>query len=150
GQLLKSRDGLVLHDCSTLGGNSGSPIVRLETGEVVGLHFSGLFLQENRGVPAAQLAEILDKVRGKVVVPVTDPVPDHPPDSDRTTGGRRDVVGKAGAAARSGAATTDGRHTIRIALNVPIEVSVQVGTIRVLGSPGMMAADGGDAATIDE
>src|SRR5690606_17712295 len=29
------------HDCSTLGGNSGSAVIDLETGEVLGLHFGG-------------------------------------------------------------------------------------------------------------
>ena len=31
------------HDCTTLGGNSGSPVIDLETGRAVGLHFSGRF-----------------------------------------------------------------------------------------------------------
>jgi V8-like Glu-specific endopeptidase len=29
------------HDCFTLGGNSGSPVVDLETFQVLGLHFAG-------------------------------------------------------------------------------------------------------------
>jgi V8-like Glu-specific endopeptidase len=41
----------VLHDCSTLGGNSGSPIVDLDTHQVIGLHFGGRFLQNNFAVP---------------------------------------------------------------------------------------------------
>ena len=38
------------HDCSTLGGNSGSPVVQLETNTVVGLHFSGAYMSANRAV----------------------------------------------------------------------------------------------------
>ena len=41
----------IFHDCSTLGGNSGSPVVDLETHRVVGLHFGGRFLQKNHAVP---------------------------------------------------------------------------------------------------
>jgi Trypsin-like peptidase domain len=41
----------VFHDCSTLGGNSGSPVVNLETHQVLGLHFGGRFLEKNHAVP---------------------------------------------------------------------------------------------------
>ena len=38
------------HDCSTLGGNSGSCVVDLDTRQVVGLHFSGRYRQANWAV----------------------------------------------------------------------------------------------------
>lgn len=63
GQLQRATGGLVLHDCSTLGGNSGSPIVDLATGQVVGLHFSGIFLRENRGVPIGHVTSRLARIR---------------------------------------------------------------------------------------
>ena len=44
--------GLLLHDCATLGGNSGSPVVDLETQKVLGLHFAGRELQSNFAVTA--------------------------------------------------------------------------------------------------
>lgn len=44
------------HDCSTLGGNSGSALVDVASGEVLGLHFGGLYLQQNYAVPASELA----------------------------------------------------------------------------------------------
>lgn len=47
----------VRHNCSTLGGNSGSALVDLETGEVVALHFGGKYGVINFGVPAAELAK---------------------------------------------------------------------------------------------
>ena len=61
GQVLRLGDGLVMHDCSTLGGNSGSPIIDLATGDVLGLHFSGVFLKENRGVPIGYVLSRLQK-----------------------------------------------------------------------------------------
>lgn len=44
------------HDCSTLGGNSGSALLDLASGEVLALHFGGVFHQVNYGVPAIALA----------------------------------------------------------------------------------------------
>jgi S1-C subfamily serine protease len=44
---------LFTHDCSTLGGNSGSCVVDLETHAIVGLHFSGRYLESNRGIALA-------------------------------------------------------------------------------------------------
>jgi endonuclease G len=37
----------LLHNCTTLGGNSGSAVVDLATGDALGLHFSGSFLRTN-------------------------------------------------------------------------------------------------------
>lgn len=44
------------HDSSTLAGNSGSAVVDVTTGEVVGLHFKGITLQANYSVPMYELA----------------------------------------------------------------------------------------------
>lgn len=41
---------LLTHDCSTLGGNSGSCVVDLERNKVVGLHFGGSYLEGNSAV----------------------------------------------------------------------------------------------------
>lgn len=42
--------GELLHDCSTLGGNSGSPVFNLKSSQVIGLHFGGRYLQNNYAV----------------------------------------------------------------------------------------------------
>jgi hypothetical protein len=44
------------HDASTLGGNSGSALIEATTGEVVGLHFAGVYLEDNYAVPTFELA----------------------------------------------------------------------------------------------
>ncbi|MFN9268938.1 MAG: DNA/RNA non-specific endonuclease [Planctomycetaceae bacterium] len=44
------------HDCSTLGGNSGSAVIDVATGQVVGLHFAGIYLEDNYAVPTYELA----------------------------------------------------------------------------------------------
>ena len=44
------------HDCTTLGGASGSALIDVKTGEVVGLHFAGVYLSANYSVPTYELA----------------------------------------------------------------------------------------------
>jgi endonuclease G len=63
GQVTKARADVLLHDCSTLGGNSGSVVLDLATGEAVGLHFAGRFLETNFAVPASVVADRLERVR---------------------------------------------------------------------------------------
>ena len=46
----------ITHDCSTLGGNSGSAVIDLKTGHVVGLHFAGAYLHANYAVPTIELS----------------------------------------------------------------------------------------------
>jgi S1-C subfamily serine protease len=48
-QVLPDQD-TVLHDCSTLGGNSGSCLVDLATNQVVGLHYAGYHRRTNLAV----------------------------------------------------------------------------------------------------
>jgi len=47
---------VLLHDCSSTGGCGGAPLIDIESGHVLGLHFAGLFLKENRAVPSWELA----------------------------------------------------------------------------------------------
>jgi hypothetical protein len=47
----------IQHDCSTLGGNSGSPVVDLHTNLVIGLHFGGRYGVGNYAVPLWMLAD---------------------------------------------------------------------------------------------
>lgn len=44
------------HDCATLGGSAGAPLLHLGSGHVVGCHFGGRFQQENYAVPGSELA----------------------------------------------------------------------------------------------
>lgn len=49
-------DGLLDHDCSTLGGASGGCLLDLETGKVLGIHIGGSADTRNRAVPAWLIA----------------------------------------------------------------------------------------------
>jgi len=46
----------LLHDSSTLGGNSGSAVIDLETQQVLALHFAGAYLVANYSIPMWELA----------------------------------------------------------------------------------------------
>lgn len=50
------------HDCTTLGGCSGAPIISLNTGNVVGLHFGGIYRQNNWAVTAGYIHDLLNKI----------------------------------------------------------------------------------------
>ena len=45
----------LFHDCSTLGGNSGSPVFTLDGCRVVGIHRSGFFMYRNEAVDGGSL-----------------------------------------------------------------------------------------------
>jgi hypothetical protein len=44
------------HDASCTSGTSGAPVIQLSTGQVVGVHFAGSYLERNFAVPAWELA----------------------------------------------------------------------------------------------
>ncbi|GAU70237.1 hypothetical protein SSP35_17_00920 [Streptomyces sp. NBRC 110611] len=50
-------ENVIRHDCSTLGGNSGSPVIDLADHRVLGLHFGGRYGSGNFAVPLWQLVE---------------------------------------------------------------------------------------------
>lgn len=62
GMVLTTRAPHLFHDCSTLGGNSGSPMLSMTTAEVVGVHSSGYFMYRNQAVLAKELAGFLQQV----------------------------------------------------------------------------------------
>lgn len=66
----RDEDNIVLMaDYSSLGGNSGSPVIDLEHGEVLGLHFAGRFMENNYAVAA----DIIEAARMEVLRTVSVP-----------------------------------------------------------------------------
>jgi endonuclease G len=57
GQIKEVQEDALLHDCSTLGGNSGSVVLDLASGEALGIHFAGRFLEANFAVPSRLIEE---------------------------------------------------------------------------------------------
>jgi hypothetical protein len=60
----KRNDGVVTHDATTLGGNSGSAVIDLASGKAVALHFGGLEGQTNNAVAAPVVASLLKQIIG--------------------------------------------------------------------------------------
>lgn len=59
GRTGKPNQGALTHDCSTLGGNSGSVVLGLNDGKAVALHYAGAYLLENYAVPASSIARLI-------------------------------------------------------------------------------------------
>jgi endonuclease G len=62
GKILQALSAAVVlrHDSTSLGGNSGSPLIRLSDGAVVGLHFSGVYGVANSAVGVETLRALLN------------------------------------------------------------------------------------------
>jgi hypothetical protein len=118
GQVTSAGDEEIEHDCSTLGGNSGSVVLNLRTGEAVGLHFAGLFLQANYAVAAPKVRELLRKVQlGELpaAIPAIAPALTAP----------------------AGPAHPVGPVTYTIQMQIPVEITIRVGTSTMTLGPGM-------------
>jgi endonuclease G len=107
GQIMDAGPHVVTHDCSTLGGNSGSVVLDLAEGGAVALHFAGRFLEANRAVPAAVIADRIAAVRRRGesagiatgVLSSGSPVSSSPPPDESETfleGVPADYVGRPG------------------------------------------------------
>ncbi len=63
GYLMPSADAVTIrHNCSTLGGNSGSAVLEVQSGAAVGLHFGGRFKTANYAVKAEVVRSVLDRL----------------------------------------------------------------------------------------
>ena len=68
------------HNCTTLGGNSGSVLLDLDRGEAIGLHYSGSFLAANYAVRSDIVLDRLERLRsGRLRVETALPRPPAPP-----------------------------------------------------------------------
>lgn len=127
----------LLHDASTLGGNSGSLLVDLTTGHVVGLHFGGVYRKRNFAVPAYELKRDPRVVATRVQF-TDDPVPANPiwlqtwSAVDAAAPGAAHVAGLAGGARTEGIDDDrrGGDRTV-VRIQVPIEITVSIGPITV-------------------
>ncbi|MBB4293743.1 endonuclease G [Rhizobium leguminosarum] len=114
GAITAVKDGKLLHNCTTLGGNSGSCVLDLSSGEAFGLHFSGRFMATNYAVPADTIRSLLAKVL-------------KPHAANRTT--RRDTRVEVSHGPQDTSSTVQD-HTIALAtasVTIPVTVSISVG-----------------------
>lgn len=110
GQVIEVGQDELEHDCSTLGGNSGSLLVSLKTGQAVGLHFSGLFLEANFAVPATKVGELLRKVQ-----------------QGELPGATTIRGDTAGTPVTTTTSTASGPGTYTLQFQIPVEITVKVG-----------------------
>lgn len=60
GEIIDTLNEAIFHDCSTLGGNSGSPVISMDTVQVVGIHRSGIFTYRNEAVSGKSLSDFVN------------------------------------------------------------------------------------------
>jgi endonuclease G, mitochondrial len=120
GQIKEVEEDALLHDCSTLGGNSGSVLLELASGKALGIHFAGRFLEANFAVPSRLIEERIQSVE--------------------RPGARRAVklAGKAGGSAvtvpQSQSHLQPGSDATRLECIIPLKVTVEVGAPVASGS----------------
>lgn len=59
GEVVGTASQTIFHDCSTLGGNSGSPIISMDKTRVVGIHRDGFFMYRNEAVNGKALSDFV-------------------------------------------------------------------------------------------
>lgn len=146
----------ITHDSSTLGGNSGSAVVRVDNGEVVALHFSGRYLKANYAVPTYELARdprVVDMgLNFKGTIPSTDQW-DHAWRSSET--GEPISI----AVPALGDLAPDIRHAASAGANsvtwtIPIQISIAIGDAAcadqpvTVGPPVSIAISEGDSEAV--
>ena len=63
GYTMSAKNAATRHDCTTLGGNSGSVVLDVGTGKALGLHFAGLYQESNYAVRASVLSRYIREER---------------------------------------------------------------------------------------
>lgn len=111
----------VWHNCTTLGGNSGSVVLDLDKGTALGLHFSGSFLKSNYAVRADVVSRRLDEVRRGRLAPV--------PAREKPRQAAPAAARKAGAGERATAASAT--------FTIPLTVTVSLGTPQMKAAPAL-------------
>lgn len=133
GEILGVAPAALRHDCSTLGGNSGSAIVALATGEAVGLHFGGTFLTANRAVPSVVVRERLDAVLGgRPIRPPRPPQPGPRPESPPP------------------AVTAAEPTSTAVTYVIPLRVTVDVGAAQIEPTTVTVSPSGGPGPSASE
>ena len=149
-----------VHDCSTLGGNSGSFVLHLATGNIVALHFGGRYHDKNYAVPMSELAR-----DGRVVDAglnfVGQAVGEVPPWSAWwEKAGLVEAVGPDTVPIGHGAAPVPAASVVKttamtkggegVTIEIPLQITVRLGTSATVVSVGggaqveAVAAKGGD------
>ena len=106
--------GWATHDCTTLGGNSGSAVIELASGKAVALHFAGAYVIENYAVPASTIRDYLTRQ------------PWHAAETIRTNNEGEDSAGVIAPQAQS--PTPPPPQSSSVSLTIPLTITVSIGT----------------------
>jgi hypothetical protein len=118
---LGTRNGFSEHDCTTLGGNSGSVVLDFR-GSAVGLHFAGRYQEANYAVPASALREYIRRKRWNEPVRI-----EARSDQDPAAATSGQPAGS-GHADRSGDGSNGGGSGGTVSFTIPLTISVALGT----------------------
>lgn len=130
GLVMENSRGWATHDCTTLGGNSGSAVIDLATGKAVALHFAGAYILENYAVPASTIRRYVEQRPWEIEIPA-------PPATPTTV-----LVADSGS---QQAPTVQTAAAATITLNLPITISVSIGNPVVAPAPAVA-----ETASIEE
>ncbi|WP_035678331.1 phospholipase D-like domain-containing protein [Bradyrhizobium liaoningense] len=111
--------GSTTHDCTTLGGNSGSVVLDLVTGNAVGLHYAGIYEEDNFAVRASVLNDYIRRKRWTLPPTVETRVPTPSTTSNAPVPSTSVAPGQT---------TTVPAATTSVSLTIPITVTVSIGT----------------------
>jgi phosphatidylserine/phosphatidylglycerophosphate/cardiolipin synthase-like enzyme/V8-like Glu-specific endopeptidase len=122
--------GWATHDCTTLGGNSGSVVLDMKNGRAVALHFAGLYMIENYAVPASTIKKYLaDRPWHSSGPNRPEPPPPAPPAniiSQDEQGSPSPQGAGAGTAVRADRA--------QMSVTIPLVVTITVGELQTTGA----------------
>ncbi len=123
GRVMAITKELLQHDCSTLGGNSGSVLLSLKDGKAVGLHFAGQYLQANYAVPSPLIHERLAKVLSGEATALYLGSGDDPSYPNAAGGNALQAVN----------VTPTGGDQPKVTFTVPLEITIQIGNATISG-----------------
>ena len=126
GLVLDEEAGILHHDCTTLGGNSGSVVLDLSTGEAAGLHFAGIFLRANLAVPATVVREAMQQRRSGPI--------------GALTSGHATAVGLPTAAIEVQGKAGSAMGATMLEVTIPLEITLRIGQPAVTGAAVAPAA----------
>lgn len=127
GEIVQVNEVELEHDCSTLGGNSGSAVISLISGKAVGLHFAGLYMQSNFAVPATVLKDLLQKLK-KGTLPRMAPLENSKPLNLNTPS----ITNTNFPIQSNNLAQMQNKLTLEA--NIPIKVTLEIGNALIQGS----------------
>lgn len=118
------------HNCTTLGGNSGSALVSLETGDAVGLHYGGYTFDANFAVPSILILDRLNKIMNPNPIEIG-----RDPNSIN-----QNIVASVGSA---------GGNDPSVTFTIPIQVTVQLGAATIIGQPAALPTNVSGLTAVD-